>query len=219
MFYFPILYVFFRYYKTEYISVLNNHDDPILSKFDVIIPIFHKEKTLSYLLLGDFDGEKIEVSPIIRHLPFIQTITNLIVVAQENKRLFAESIANASMQTELELASRMQNMLIPETIPARKDLDVYSVYQPHQIVGGDYYDFFKISEDETGFCIADVSGKGISLCASKNILKHPPKNKLESMNLVFQVFHGIENSRTGFIQFSKVKFFFAWKALKRLFRL
>ena len=144
------------------ITVLNNHKEPVLSKFDVIIPIVHKAKTLSYLLLGDFDGEKIEVSPIIRHLPFIQTLTNLIVVAQENKRLFNVSLKNAAMQKELELASRMQNMLIPKQIPERKDLDIYALYQPHQIVGGDYYDFFQISEEQTVFCMADVSGKGIS---------------------------------------------------------
>ena len=113
-------------------------------------------------MLGDFDGEKIEVSPIIRHLPFIQTLTNLIVVAQENRRLFAESLENAAMQKELELASRMQNMLIPKQIPERKDLDIYALYQPHQIVGGDYYDFFQISDKKTVFCMADVSGKGMS---------------------------------------------------------
>ncbi len=144
------------------ITVLNTYNDSVFSEFDVIIPIFHKSKTLSYLLLGDFDGEKIEVSPIIRHLPFIQTLTNLIVVAQENKRLFAENLENAAMQKEVELASRMQNMLIPKQIPERKDLDIYALYQPHQIVGGDYYDFFQISDKQTVFCMADVSGKGMS---------------------------------------------------------
>ncbi|NJK96919.1 MAG: serine/threonine-protein phosphatase [Bacteroidales bacterium] len=29
-------------------------------------------------------------------------------------------------------------------------------------VGGDYYDVIKLDEEEVGFCIADVSGKGIS---------------------------------------------------------
>lgn len=144
------------------ITVLNNHIDPIIDAFDVIIPIYHKSQALSFLLLGDFEGEKIEVSPIIRHLPFIQTLTNLIVVAQENRRLFEESLANVAVQKELELASRMQNMLIPQFIPERIDLDIFALYKPHQVVGGDYYDFFLISEDETVFCMADVSGKGMS---------------------------------------------------------
>ena len=144
------------------ITVLNDETDVFLSRFDVIIPIFHKGSILSYLLLGDFDGEKIEVSPIIRHLPFIQTLTNLIVVAQENKRLFDENLKQVALERELSLASEMQNMLIPEEIPERSDLDISALYRPHQVVGGDYYDFFKISEDKTLFCMADVSGKGIS---------------------------------------------------------
>lgn len=145
------------------ITVLNDvEDSQLLSVFDVIIPIYHKSEALSYLLLGDFEGEKIEVSPIIRHLPFIQTLTNLIVVAQENKRLFDENIKQAAMQKELELASKMQNMLIPDSKPERTDLDIFAMYKPHQIVGGDYYDYFAISDHETVFCMADVSGKGIS---------------------------------------------------------
>ena len=144
------------------ITVLNHYTDETFRQFDVVIPIFHKQKPLSYLLLGDFEGEKIEVSPIIRHLPFIQTLTNLIVVAQENRRLFEESIEKAAMQKELELTSRLQNMLIPKQIPERLDLDIEALYKPHQVVGGDYYDFFQVNEEETVFCMADVSGKGMS---------------------------------------------------------
>ena len=144
------------------ITVLNDVEESILSSFDVLIPIYHKSEPLSYLLLGDFEGEKIEVSPIIRHLPFIQTLTNLIVVAQENKRLFNENLKQVALKKELDLARTMQKMLMPVGIPERNDLDIYALYQPHQEVGGDYYDFFQVSENETVFCMADISGKGIS---------------------------------------------------------
>jgi len=64
--------------------------------------VFHKSKPLAYLLLGDFDGEKIEVSPIIKHLTFIQTLTNLIVVAVENKRLFKDNLKQSAIKKEME---------------------------------------------------------------------------------------------------------------------
>ena len=35
-------------------------------------------------------------------------------------------------------------------------------YYPHYEVGGDYYDCIRLSKAKTGFCIADVSGKGMS---------------------------------------------------------
>ncbi|PLX11145.1 MAG: serine/threonine protein phosphatase, partial [Marinilabiliales bacterium] len=102
--------------------------------------------------------------PTIKHLHFIQTLTNIIIVAIENKRLYKESLRQQAIKKELELASKMQNMLIPsnDSLPHDDRLHVATFYHPHLEVGGDYYDFIRLSDDEFGFCIADVSGKGIS---------------------------------------------------------
>jgi len=54
------------------IEVLSDNTNKNLRPFDVIVPVFHKKEPLAYLLLGDFDGEKIEVSPIIKHLTFFR---------------------------------------------------------------------------------------------------------------------------------------------------
>ncbi len=64
----------------------------------------------------------------------------------------------------MELASRMQTMLIPakEKLPSHEFIQMKAFYHPHFEVGGDYYDVVQLSKDEVGFCIADVSGKGIS---------------------------------------------------------
>ena len=58
----------------------------------------------------------------------------------------------------------MQNMLIPNSnnLPSNKYLNFKSFYHPHYEVGGDYYDVIQLSGNEVGFCIADVSGKGMS---------------------------------------------------------
>lgn len=137
---------------------------PVLNVFDVIIPVFHKNNVLAFVLIGDFEEEREGVSPTIKHLHFIQTLANLIIVAVENKRLTQETIRQEAMKKELELASRMQAMLIPspESLPNNKEISVSAYYHPHSGVGGDYYDVIKLSDDEYGFCIADVSGKGIS---------------------------------------------------------
>ncbi len=79
-------------------------------------------------------------------------------------RLFQESLRQIAMKKELELASRMQSMLIPKNIdlPKNDKIWITAFYHPHFDVGGDYYDVINLSENEIGFCIADVSGKGIS---------------------------------------------------------
>jgi sigma-B regulation protein RsbU (phosphoserine phosphatase) len=95
---------------------------------------------------------------------FIQTLLNIVVVAIENIRLFENSLKQEAMKKELELASKMQSMLIPDnnTLPQNDKIFVSGFYLPHLEVGGDYYDCMKLNEDDYGFCIADVSGKGIS---------------------------------------------------------
>ncbi len=138
--------------------------NPALELFDVIIPVYHHEAPIAYVIIGDIDEEQAGMSPTIKHLHFIQTLTNIIIVAIENKRLFDESVRQEAIKKELELASRMQTMLIPNpnAMPNNDSIHASAYYNPHYDVGGDYYDFIRLNNKEYGFCIADVSGKGIS---------------------------------------------------------
>jgi sigma-B regulation protein RsbU (phosphoserine phosphatase) len=130
-----------------------------ISSFDTIIPVYHKDKVLAYALVGGMNHASIPKKNEL--IPFIQTITNLIVVAIENNVVSAEKIRQAGIKKELELAAQMQNMLFPVSLPKNERYELHATYLPHQEVGGDYYDFIPVSEDEFVFCMADVSGKGI----------------------------------------------------------
>ncbi len=68
----------------------------------------------------------------------------------------------AQLNKELELAQSMQQMLFPASLPKTDSFHVAAKYLPHQQVGGDYYDFVRLNNHEYIFCIADVSGKGVS---------------------------------------------------------
>lgn len=131
---------------------------------DIIIPVFNNNAPLAYVLIGDIDEEGEGMSPVIKHLNYIQTISNIIAVAIENQRLFNESLEREAFRKELEVAARMQMALIPDNnkLPVTESLRVRGFYNPHFEVGGDYYDFLCLDENKFGFCIADVSGKGIS---------------------------------------------------------
>lgn len=128
--------------------------------FESIIPVFHNDRALAYAFIGDLQHE--EIVHLKEVLPFIHTITNIIVVAIENKRLTKDTISQAQLQKELELAARMQAMLFPAHLPHDKRVDLAATYLPHQQIGGDYYDYIQLNPDELLICIADVSGKGIS---------------------------------------------------------
>jgi sigma-B regulation protein RsbU (phosphoserine phosphatase) len=132
--------------------------------FDFIIPIFKNDEVIAYVLIGDVDNEQIGLSPSIQHLQFIQTLTNIIMVAIQNKELVKQSVAQERMKKELETAAKIQATLLPdiEELPQCKTLKIKPFYMSHYEVGGDLYDYGVISENEIYFCIADVSGKGIS---------------------------------------------------------
>lgn len=131
---------------------------------DIVIPVYNNNVHLAFIFIGDIEEEGEGMSPVLKHLNFIQTLSSIIIVAIENIRLFNESLRQEALKKELELASKMQKMLIPENskMPKNQRLIVTGFYFPHYEVGGDYYDCIRLSDTKTGFCIADVSGKGMS---------------------------------------------------------
>lgn len=140
------------------VSVALN-ENIILNNYDYFIPVFQKNKMLAFVLIGDF-----RTSPQMlgNDLNFIQTLTNVIIVAFENKKLLQKRIEAERFQREMELAGDVQQMLIPMTVHSEPGIEVGARYLPHQNIGGDYYDFIRLNEHEFLWCIADVSGKGVS---------------------------------------------------------
>ncbi len=131
---------------------------------DIIIPVYNNYVPLAFILIGDIEEEGKGMSPVLKHLNFIQTISSIIIVAIENMRLFRETLRQEALRKELELAAKMQKLLIPDnsTMPSNEHFVMTGFYYPHYEVGGDYYDCIKLSGTKIGFCIADVSGKGMS---------------------------------------------------------
>jgi len=124
-----------------------------------VVPVKHKDSFLAFILLSDFQEGYATDYHSDR---FVRTITNIIIVAIENKRLFKKQLEQAKLQREMELASNVQSMLVPSELPKIEGIDVAAFYAPHAQVGGDYYDFFPINDEEYLFCVADVSGKNVS---------------------------------------------------------
>lgn len=145
------------------ITLIESSSNKDLNQFDVVIPVFHQEKALAFLLLKEQrENRKVyNFSSSINELSFIETLTNIIVVAIENKRMNQQGLIQERIKKELEVASEMQKLLFPDDLPSDKRLDLAATYTARHEVGGDYYDFIRISEDEFIVCIADVSGKGV----------------------------------------------------------
>ncbi len=136
-------------------EVKGPYDAPF-DEFEVLIPIKHKSKILAYVFATSSENveEKINIT-------FLQALSNLIIVAVENQRLTMNQIRQEAFRRELEIAKEVQKLLFPENLPYGVRLKVEASYLPHQSVGGDYYDYIPINENQFLICIADVSGKGV----------------------------------------------------------
>lgn len=123
---------------------------------ETYLPVYHKDKMLAILFLKRKDlSQDLD-------LDFTQALTNILVVALENKRFARKQLQQEVLNREIAIASQVQQMLFPAELPVTDKLKAKVTYFPHSMVGGDYYDLIQRSKDEVFFCIADVSGKGFA---------------------------------------------------------
>ncbi|OGF53707.1 MAG: hypothetical protein A2452_09995 [Candidatus Firestonebacteria bacterium RIFOXYC2_FULL_39_67] len=73
----------------------------------------------------------------------------------------AEKLEKEKLQHELKIAQQIQMSLLPSEVPELKGFEIASYYRSAKDVGGDYYDFIKLSDTKLGVAVADVSGKGV----------------------------------------------------------
>lgn len=138
---------------------LKDIEDPFIQHFDVVIPVLHKENPIAYAFIGDCAEESDE---FYNKIQFITTITNIVAVAIENKRLFKQQLEQVRFRKEIELASEMQQMMVPGILPDEPYFSLDSIYIPQIGVGGDYFDVIPTSDSSYIFCVADISGKGFA---------------------------------------------------------
>jgi sigma-B regulation protein RsbU (phosphoserine phosphatase) len=73
-----------------------------------------------------------------------------------------EVIEKEKMKKEMQIARKIQQTLLPQSIPKIPGLQIESYYESAKDVGGDYFDFIEIDKDRFGAVVADVSGKGVA---------------------------------------------------------
>ncbi len=124
------------------------------SQFQLVFPVHHKSQLLAVVFISA--EEK-----FLEEKRFLNALTNIILVAIENKKLARKQIEQEAYEKELEIAKKVQNFLFPKELPKVEHLQIDAFYLPHRDVGGDYYDYIPIDDHKFLICIADVSGKGV----------------------------------------------------------
>ena len=145
-----------KFHNDEKISLQNRDEIKIRSLLSV--PMIIKGKMIGILSLFNKESDKGFTDEDQRLLSIIATQSASVI---ENSRLFGEEQKLLQIQQEIKVAAEIQKNLLPTEIPIIERYDIYASNIPAKEVGGDYYDFIKISETKTAIALGDVSGKGL----------------------------------------------------------
>jgi sigma-B regulation protein RsbU (phosphoserine phosphatase) len=124
---------------------------------------------------------------------FQKMIRDVKIYTNNLQRVTAEK---QKINTELNVARRIQIDMLPRNFPENPDAEGYDVYattKPAKEVGGDFYDFFKIDDDRLAVVIADVSGKGVPAALFMVIAKTLIKNYTQLGKSPEEVFTTVNN--------------------------
>ena len=116
------------------------------------------------------------------------------------KRYIAE--AAARIDKELEYAKQIQLSALPTNFPEGEEYGIYAQMIAAKEVGGDFYDFYKLSDNTVAFLAADVSGKGIPaamfMMTAKTIIKDLAERGLPANEIFTQANEKLcENNESG----------------------
>ena len=90
-----------------------------------------------------------------------KTIANNASAAISLAQLYQEKLELREIEHELDIASDIQRKLLPSRPPNLRGYDIAGTYHPSHEVGGDFFDFIELPDDNLGIAVGDVSGKGI----------------------------------------------------------
>jgi serine phosphatase RsbU (regulator of sigma subunit) len=70
-------------------------------------------------------------------------------------------IIRQAFEQELRVARRIQQALLPQSIPQPDGWELTAFYQPAREVGGDFYDFLELEDGRLGLVVGDATGHGV----------------------------------------------------------
>ena len=91
----------------------------------------------------------------------LMSVAAQLALVIENSRLAERMVAEERLRRELAMAGEVQRRLLPAQAPESGTVDLAGFCEPAGGVGGDYYDFIVLDNQQLGIAIADVAGKGM----------------------------------------------------------
>ncbi len=101
----------------------------------------------------------LESLPVLDHIGFAILLFSLAYGALQ--LMFANERRLLAVDSELEVAHKIQMAILPREVPSTRTLRMSATYRPMTAVAGDFYEFVLVDEARVGVLVADVAGHGV----------------------------------------------------------
>ncbi|HEX4168498.1 MAG TPA: ADOP family duplicated permease [Bryobacteraceae bacterium] len=152
-------------YKPQVFPELQALDE---AKVRLAIALRTTKETIGLLLLGPtVNGE--EYSAATRRA--LRVCADQFALMLENGRLTDRMVEQEKLRRDLALATEVQRRLLPDNFPESSLGELAAFTLPARSVGGDYYDFVKVGDQNIGIALADVAGKGVAAALIMSVVQ------------------------------------------------
>lgn len=127
------------------------------TKSEMVVPIMLDEKMIGVINLEHDDQHAFT----IKDIDILTAFAPQAAFAIERARMHKIMLEQKQLEEQLSIARTIQSTFLPKEVPKLDNFDIWGTNIPSGEVGGDYYDFIRIVDNQIGIAIADVSGKGI----------------------------------------------------------
>jgi len=139
-----------------------------LSDVRMTVPLRTRAEIMGILLLGPSrDQGRFGVAD----KQVLRSCADQFALMMENARLTDRVVGQEALRRDLALAAEVQKRLLPSEPPSAAIADFAAISVPARTIGGDYYDFLQVGDQQIGIALADVSGKGVAAALIMSVVQ------------------------------------------------
>ena len=139
-------------------------------------------------------GNNFSLPTILRTLLFLSIVYAVIRYTIDSRR------RQHAMEREFQNARELQQILVPETLPALAGFSLTSAYRPAQEVGGDFFQIIPLEEGGTLIVLGDVSGKGLKAAMAVSMIEGAVRTVVETTSRPAEILAGLNRRLFGRLQ-------------------
>jgi Stage II sporulation protein E (SpoIIE) len=141
--------------------------------------------------LFTIDGNRFDVPTVLNTLLLISIVYAVWRYTGEQSR------RRSALEQEYRSAQELQQLLVPNTLPALPGYAVTSAYLPAQEVGGDFFQVIPLPQESALLIVGDVSGKGLKAAMTVSLIVGALRSLVETTEDPAEILSGLNRRVYG----------------------